>query len=65
LLLLLANMKKEVIIEPLGNFETLMVKAKDFANELNSHNVIEKDLAQQNQISNEQWTTTKQFVKSY
>ncbi len=32
---------------------TLIIKAKDFANELTSHNVIEKDLNRQNQISQE------------
>ncbi len=32
---------------------TLTIKAKDFANELTSHNVIEKDLNQQVQISQE------------
>lgn len=31
----------------------LWTKAKDFANELTSHNVIEKDLNKQNQISQE------------
>jgi DNA-damage-inducible protein D len=32
---------------------TLTIKAKDFANELTSHNVIEKDLNKQNEISQE------------
>ncbi len=32
---------------------TLTIKAKDFANELTSHNVIEKDLNKQEQISKE------------
>ena len=32
---------------------TLTIKAKDFANELTSHNVIEKDLNNNNQISKE------------
>ncbi len=31
----------------------LWIKANDFANEMNSHNVIEKDLTKQNQISKE------------
>jgi DNA-damage-inducible protein D len=31
----------------------LWIKAKDFANELTSHNVIEKDLTKENQISQE------------
>jgi len=40
--------------KPLADFlPTLTIKAKDFANELTSHNVIEKDLNQQNQISQE------------
>lgn len=46
-------MKKEIRIEPPGKFKMLTIKAKDFANELTSHNVIEKDLAQQNQITQE------------
>jgi DNA-damage-inducible protein D len=51
------DMKKKLGIpatKPLADFlPTLTIKAKDFANELTSHNVIEKDLAQQNQISQE------------
>jgi DNA-damage-inducible protein D len=40
--------------KPLADFlPTLTIKAKDFANELTSHNVIEKDLNRQNQISQE------------
>ncbi len=39
---------------PLADFlPTLTIKAKDFATELTSHNVIEKDLSGANQISNE------------
>ncbi|OGU63436.1 MAG: DNA damage-inducible protein D [Stygiobacter sp. RIFOXYC12_FULL_38_8] len=39
---------------PLADFlPTLTIKAKDFATELTSHNVIEKDLQGYNQISNE------------
>lgn len=39
---------------PLADFlPTLTIKAKDFATELTSHNVIEKDLKGQNQISTE------------
>lgn len=50
-------MKKKLGIpaaKPLADFlPTLTIKAKDFANELTSHNVIEKDLNKQNQISQE------------
>jgi DNA-damage-inducible protein D len=50
-------MKKKLGIpatKPLADFlPTLTIKAKDFANELTSHNVIEKDLNRQNQISQE------------
>jgi DNA-damage-inducible protein D len=39
---------------PLADFlSTLTIKAKDFATELTSHNVIEKDLTGYNQISDE------------
>jgi DNA-damage-inducible protein D len=51
------DMKKKLGVptsKPLADFlPTLTIKAKDFANELTSHNVIEKDLNQQNQISQE------------
>jgi len=51
------DMKKKLGIspaKPLADFlPTLTIKAKDFANELTSHNVIEKDLTQENQISKE------------
>jgi DNA-damage-inducible protein D len=51
------DMKKKLGIpaaKPLADFlPTLTIKAKDFANELTSHNVIEKDLNKQNQISQE------------
>jgi len=51
------DMKKKLGIpaaKPLADFlPTLTIKAKDFANELTSHNVIEKDLGQQDQISKE------------
>ncbi|MFD2144445.1 DNA damage-inducible protein D [Mucilaginibacter antarcticus] len=50
-------MKKKLGVpatKPLADFlPTLTIKAKDFANELTSHNVIEKDLNRQNQISQE------------
>lgn len=49
------EMKKKLAIpegRPLADFlPTLTIKAKDFASELTSHNVIEKDLSGQNQIS--------------
>lgn len=51
------DMKKKLGVppaKPLADFlPTLTIKAKDFANELTSHNVIEKDLTLQNQISKE------------
>ncbi len=51
------DMKKKLGIpatKPLADFlPTLTIKAKDFANELTSHNVIEKDLNNNNQISRE------------
>jgi DNA-damage-inducible protein D len=51
------DMKKKLGIpatKPLADFlPTLTIKAKDFANELTTHNVIEKDLNQQDQISKE------------
>lgn len=51
------DMKRKLMIpdgRPLADFlPTLTIKAKDFATELTSHNVIEKDLSGANQISNE------------
>jgi DNA-damage-inducible protein D len=51
------DMKKKLGIpsaKPLADFlPTLTIKAKDFANELTSHNVIEKDLNNNTQISKE------------
>jgi DNA-damage-inducible protein D len=51
------EMKKKLGVpptKPLADFlPTLTIKAKDFANELTSHNVIEKDLNSNNQISKE------------
>lgn len=39
---------------PLADFlPTLTIKAKDFATELTSHNVVDKDLKGDNQIANE------------
>jgi DNA-damage-inducible protein D len=50
-------MKKKLGVpaaKPLADFlPTLTIKAKDFANELTSHNVIEKDLNGDTQISKE------------
>ena len=50
-------MKKKLGVppaKPLADFlPTLTIKAKDFANELTSHNVIEKDLNNNTQISKE------------
>ncbi len=50
-------MKKKLAVPeslPLADFlPTLTIKAKDFATELTSHNVIEKDLSGENQISTE------------
>jgi DNA-damage-inducible protein D len=50
-------MKKKLGVpaaKPLADFlPTLTIKAKDFANELTSHNVIEKDLNNQTSISKE------------
>jgi DNA-damage-inducible protein D len=51
------DMKHRLMIpggRPLADFlPTLTIKAKDFATELTSHNVTEKDLSGANQISNE------------
>jgi DNA-damage-inducible protein D len=51
------EMKKKLSVpdnRPLADFlPTLTINAKDFATELTSHNVIEKDLSGENQISNE------------
>ncbi|HAL83404.1 MAG TPA: hypothetical protein DCO83_15165 [Mucilaginibacter sp.] len=46
-------MKKDIIGELSGRHEALTIAAKDFANELTRHNVIEKDLNQQTRISQE------------
>jgi DNA-damage-inducible protein D len=52
-----SDMKRRLMIpggRPLADFlPTLTIKAKDFATELTSHNVMEKDLSGANQISNE------------
>jgi DNA-damage-inducible protein D len=51
------DMKRKLKVsnhKPLADFlPTLTIKAKDFAAELTSHNVVEKDLKGQQQISNE------------
>ena len=51
------EMKKKLMVpdsRPLADFlPTLTIKAKDFATELTSHNVIEKDLTGETQISGE------------
>jgi len=51
------EMKKKLAVpdsRPLADFlPTLTIKAKDFANELTSHNVIEKDINGENAISKE------------
>lgn len=51
------DMKKKLAVpstKPLADFlPTLTIKAKDFAAELTSHNVVEKDLKGQNQIGKE------------
>ena len=51
------SMKNKLAVptgKPLADFlPTLTIKAKDFATELTSHNVLEKDLQGQEQISNE------------
>ena len=51
------DMKRKMQVpdaKPLADFlPTLTIKAKDFASELTSHNVVEKDLKGQNQITSE------------
>ena len=51
------EMKRKLMVpgsRPLADFlPTLTIKAKDFATELTSHNVIEKDLTGETQISSE------------
>jgi len=49
---------------PLADFlPTLMIKAKDFATELTSHNVIEKDLTGDKQITNEHIDNNREVRK--
>ena len=51
------QMKKKLGVpdtKPLADFlPTLTIKAKDFATELTSHNIVEKDLKGENRISSE------------
>lgn len=60
-------MKRKLLIpagRPLADFlPTLTIKAKDFATELTSHNVIEKDLSGTNQISDEHVENNKAVRK--
>jgi DNA-damage-inducible protein D len=49
---------------PLADFlPTLMIKAKDFATELTSHNVIEKDLTGDKQITTEHIDNNREVRK--
>lgn len=61
------DMKRKLKIpdsKPLADFlPTLTIKAKDFATELTSHNVVEKDLKGQNQIANEHIENNKAVRK--
>ena len=61
------DMKRKLLIplgRPLADFlPTLTIKAKDFATELTSHNVIEKDLSGTNQISDEHVENNKAVRK--
>ncbi len=61
------DMKRKLQVpdtKPLADFlPTLTIKAKDFATELTSHNVVEKDLKGQTQISNEHIDNNKAVRK--
>jgi DNA-damage-inducible protein D len=61
------DMKKKLGVpatKPLADYlPTLTIKAKDFANELTSHNVVEKDLKGQSSISNEHIDNNKAVRK--
>lgn len=61
------DMKRKLKVpdsKPLADFlPTLTIKAKDFATELTSHNVVEKDLKGQNQIANEHIENNKAVRK--
>ncbi len=61
------DMKRKLLVpigRPLADFlPTLTIKAKDFATELTSHNVLEKDLSGVNRISNEHIENNKAVRK--
>ena len=61
------DMKRKLKVpdgKPLADFlPTLSIKAKDFATELTSHNVVEKELKGQNQIANEHIENNKAVRK--
>ena len=61
------DMKRKLLVpagRPLADFlPTLTIKAKDFATELTSHNVIEKDLSGVSRISNEHIENNKAVRK--
>ena len=61
------DMKRKLAIpdsRPLADYlPTLTIKAKDFATELTSHNVVEKDLKGENSISNEHIENNKAVRK--
>ena len=61
------DMKRKMQVpdtKPLADFlPTLTIKAKDFATELTSHNIVEKDLKGQNQITNEHIDNNKAVRK--
>jgi DNA-damage-inducible protein D len=61
------DMKRKLQISdnrPLADFlPTLTIKAKDFATELTSHNVVEKDLKGENYITNEHVENNKAVRK--
>lgn len=61
------DMKHKLLVpanRPLADFlPTLTIKAKDFATELTSHNVMEKDLKGENQITTEHVENNKAVRK--
>lgn len=63
------DMKHKLMVpanRPLADFlPTLTIKAKDFATELTSHNVVEKDLKGDTSISKEHVITIQQFAICY
>jgi len=62
-----ADMKQKLLVptkRPLADFlSTLVIKAKDFATELTSHNVVEKDLKGQEKIAGEHVTNNLEVRK--